>query len=132
MRDSAAAGLILILTGLVGEMLFGALIEPLLKPFARLYDPPRGKMILALTWLLALAGVWAATQLGSDHPGVSIALATLGIPLALIATIVYRDRQRAAAGLRALNELAPGTKYARRHALLGYRKSESGDDAPAR
>jgi hypothetical protein len=104
----------------------------LLKPFARLYDPPPGKMILALTWLLALAAVWAATQLGSDHPGVSIALATLGIPLALIATIVYRDRQRAAAGLRALNELAPGTTYTWRHALLGYRKPESGDDAPAR
>ncbi len=132
MRDSAAVVLILFLTGLVGELLSGAVIEPLLKPFARLYDPPRGKVVLALTWVLAIAGIWAAKQLGSDHPGVSLALAILGVPVALIATIVYRDRQRAAAGLRPLNELAPGTKYTWRHALLGYRKPESGDDAPAR
>jgi hypothetical protein len=132
MRDSAAVVLILFLTGLVGELLFGAMMEPLLKPFARLYDPPHGKMVLALTWVLAIAGVWAATQLGSDHPGVSIALATFGIPLALIATIVYRDRHRAAAGVRPFNELAPGDKYTWRHALLGYRRPKSGDDAPAR
>lgn len=129
MRDSAAVLLILFLTGLVGEVLFGALVAPLLRPLARLYDPPQGRFVLALTWALAIAGGWAATKLGSDHSGVAIALATLGIPFALIATIVYRDRQRAAAGLRALNQLAPGTKYTWRHALLGYRKPESGDDA---
>ena len=132
MRNTAGAVLILILTWLLGELLFAALIAPLLQPLARLYDPPHGKFVLALTWLLVLIGVWAATQLGSDHPGILIALAVLGIPLALVATIVYRDRHRAAAGLPPLNELPPGIKYTWRHALLGYRKTESGDDAAAR
>lgn len=132
MRDSAGAVLILILAGLFGELLFSALIEPLLKPLARLYDPPHGGVVLGLTWLMVVAGVWAAPRLGVDHAGISIALAVLGIPLALIATLVYRDRKRAAAGLRPLNELPPGITYTWRHAILGYRKPESSDDAHAR
>lgn len=97
-----------ILAGLIGELVFGALIAPLLKPLARFYDPPHGKAVLAFTWMAAVAGIWVATQLGSEYSGVSIALVMLGIPLALIATLVFRDRHRAAAGLPPLNEIPPG------------------------
>lgn len=68
-----------------------AILEPVLKPLARLYDPPHGTAVLVLTWIAAVASLWVAFQIGDDWPTLAVALVMLGIPIALIASFTYRD-----------------------------------------
>jgi hypothetical protein len=72
------------------------LLHPVFRAAARLYRPPHGTAVLAVTWIAAVAlTVWAFTR-GESTPRLATAAAVLSVPIALLATLTCRDSGRAA------------------------------------
>jgi hypothetical protein len=75
--------------------------------FWRLYGPPRGWIVLGLTWLFALGGLAAGLSLEAVAPLVRSLLA-VGLPvLAVTASYVHRDLRRGARGMPPVTHTVP-------------------------
>ena len=74
------------------------ILRPLGRRLAPLYAPPHGSFALALTWILAALGMWAAFVASNRSMVLAIAL-MLASPLAAgLSLLAHRDARRAANG----------------------------------
>lgn len=83
----------------LGLLLFSVAWEFILEPLVRYcYSPPHGWLVLALTWALGLAAIPLGISLREGHPASGAALVILGVPIALLGTLIFRDQRREAQG----------------------------------
>src|SRR5688572_1980352 len=74
------------------------LLHPVFRAAGRLYVRPHGAVVLAVTWIAAVAlTAWAFTR-GATTPRLATAAAILSVPMALLATLSWRDSRRVEQG----------------------------------
>lgn len=83
------------------------LLHPVFRAAGRLYAPPHGAVVLALTWIAAIAATTWALMRGEAMPRVAAAAAVLSVPIALLATVTWRDFRRAAQGQPPVHHTVP-------------------------
>ena len=83
----------------------GWMIAPAFRPLSKLYKPPHGKFALALTWLAAVAALWSGLR--SNASQLSALLMVTAVPVAIVASFIYRDKDREARGLAPIVARAP-------------------------
>ena len=106
----------------IAQLVLRPLLAPLFRGMARLYRPPHGARVLALTWVVALAATFLSFRFASRYPDLGTILVIVSIPAALLATMEYRDSRRASLGLPPANELPPGNQVPMwAKLLLGYK-----------
>ncbi len=91
-------------------ILLGVAWTAVLEPVARfLFSPPRGAWALTLIWLGAPPAILGGISLRSTHPALGAGLVILAIPVALLATLIYRDERRRSLGLTPVTTPVPYT-----------------------
>jgi hypothetical protein len=81
-------------------LLFYLAWQFILEPLVRYcYSPPHGSLVLAFTWVVGLAAFPLGLSIRESHPASGAALIMLGVPIALLATLIFRDQRREAQGL---------------------------------
>jgi hypothetical protein len=98
----------------VAAIAAGLAIPSILTRFRPLFSARYGKITIPAVWVIAVALLAAAISIGNSHPGVATAFVVVPVPAALLATLVYRDQRREAAGLPAVE-----TRFPQRLTIVG-------------